>query len=79
MLKELNSGKKIIGIKQIRKAVSGNQVRIVYLAQDADPFLTDPVRRMCEEKVITVVDVPTMSELGKACGISVGASAAGLL
>ena len=46
---------------------------------NADPFLTDPLRKMCEESDVDVVDVPTMAELGRACGISVSASAAGLL
>lgn len=79
MLEDLSSGKKVVGIKQLRKAVSAKTVKTVFLAQDADPFLTDPVRRLCEENQIAIVDVPTMAELGRACGISVSASAAGLL
>ena len=70
---------KIKIIKQLRRAVQQGQVRLVFLACDADPMLTDPIRRMCEETGVLVSDVPTMAELGKACGISVKASAAGLL
>ena len=79
MLEDLSSGKKVVGIKQLRKAVAANMVKTVFLAMDADPFLTDPVRRLCEEMNVAIVDVPTMAELGRACGISVSASAAGLM
>ena len=79
MLEDLSSGKKVVGIKQLRKAVATGSVRTVFLACDADPLLTDPVRRLCEERNIAVVDVPTMALLGRACGISVSASAAGLM
>lgn len=78
MLNDLSSGKKIVGIKQLRKAVAAGSVCRVFLAADADPLLTDPVRRMCCGQGIPVEEVPTMAELGRACGISVGASAAGL-
>ena len=79
MLEDLSSGKKVVGIKQLRKAVANGTVKTVFLACDADPFLTDPVRKLCEEMNVAVVDVPTMALLGRACGISVSASAAGLL
>ena len=79
MLNDLTFGKKVVGIKQLRKVIANDSVKRVFLACDADPFLTDPVRRLCEEKNIVIVDVPTMTELGRACGISVSASAAGLL
>ena len=79
MLEDLRLGKKVVGIKQLRRAVQQGSVRQVFLAEDADPMLTDPIRRMCEETGVSVAEVPTMAELGKACGISVKASAAGLL
>ena len=79
MLQDLTSGKKVVGIKQLRKAVAAKAVKTVFLACDADPMLTDPVRELCQQNAVAVVDVPTMAELGRACGISVSASAAGLL
>ena len=79
MQKELCGGRKVVGIKQLRKAVESSQVRHAFLACDADPMLTEPLRRLCEKAGVFVTDVPTMAELGKACGISVKASAAGLL
>jgi ribosomal protein L7Ae-like RNA K-turn-binding protein len=40
-------------------------------------MLTGPVARLAEENAVTVRWIPTMRELGAACGISVGAAAAG--
>ncbi|HIR10512.1 MAG TPA: ribosomal L7Ae/L30e/S12e/Gadd45 family protein [Candidatus Avoscillospira stercoripullorum] len=79
MLDELKTARKVVGIKQLRKSLKGGQVVRVYLAEDADPRLTDPVRTDCAALGVALVSVPTMAELGKACGISVGAAAAGLL
>ena len=79
MLEDLSSGKKVVGMKQLRKAVANGTVKTVFLACDADPLLTDPIRVLCSEKCVAIVDVPTMAELGRACGIAVSASAAGLL
>ncbi len=79
MLSQLLNSKKVVGIKQLRKALGQDQIAKVFLALDADPMLLDPIRALCEEKGVSLVDVATMQELGKACGIAVGASAAGLL
>ena len=79
MLDELNTPRKVVGIKQLRKALKNRQVLRVYLAQDADPRLTDPLAEECAALAVELVEVATMSELGAACGIAVGAAAAGIL
>ena len=79
MLSQLLNSKKVVGIKQLRKALGQDLIKTVFLALDADPMLLDPIRALCEEKGVPVADVPTMQALGKACGIAVGASAAGIL
>ncbi len=79
MLDELNTQRKVVGIKQLRKALKNGQIRRAYLALDADPRLTDPLAEECAAMKVELVEVPTMAELGAACGISVGASAAGIL
>lgn len=79
MLEDLHSGRKVVGVRQLRKALSSGQCRQVFLALDADPFLTAPIRELCQNLGVPLADVPTMTELGRACGISVGAAAAGLL
>lgn len=79
MIKELQSGKSVSGVKQSLRAVRDNMARAVYLARDADPALTAPVRTLCAEKDVPVVDRCTMRELGQAAGIQVGTAAAALL
>ena len=78
-MKELQSGKTVSGVKQSRRAVRDNLARAVYLARDADPALTDPIRSLCQEKGVPVIDRCTKRELGQAAGIQVGTAAAAVL
>ena len=79
MLDELNTSRKVVGMKQLRKSLKDGQVLRAYAAENADPRLTDPLAEECRRLGVELVWVPTMAELGKACGISVGAAAAGVL
>ena len=79
MLEQLNTCSKVVGIKQLRKALKEGKIATVFAARNADPRLTDPLEAECGEFGAELIWVSTMDELGKACGISVGASAAGLL
>ena len=79
MLDELNTVRKVVGIKQLRKSLKEGNVIRAYAAENADPRLTDPLIEECKSYGVELIWVPTMAELGKACGISVGAAAAGIL
>lgn len=79
MLDELKTTQKVVGIKQLRKALSRGAVKKVFIAKDADPLLTDPLIEQCTQFEITVIYVPTMRQLGAACDISVEAAAAAIL
>ena len=79
MLDELKTANKVVGIKQLRKAIASGKVKKVFLAADADPMLTDPLAEQCRERKIDVISVPTMRQLGAACSISVDAAAAAIL
>ena len=79
MLSELKNSPRVVGVKQLRKAVGRDEIRRVFLAEDADPAITDPIALLARDRAVPVTRVPTMKELGLACGIAVGASAAGLL
>ena len=68
-----------VGAKQLKKAVRAGTVRQVYLAENADPALTQPLAVLCEENHIQFSWVPSMADLGSACGIEVGAAAAAVL
>ena len=79
MLSELKNSPKVVGVRQLRKAVGRGEIRRVFLADDADPAVTEPVEALARDCAVPVTRVPSMRELGQACGIAVGASAAGLL
>ena len=79
LLRELKNSPKVVGVKQLRKAIGRDDVSRVFLADDADPAITEPLAVLAAERALPVQRVATMKELGRACGIAVGASAAGLL
>ena len=78
-LPDLSRQKLAVGAKQLRKAVRAGTVRCVYLAENADPALTQPLAELCADNQIQITWVPTMESLGSACGIEVGAAAAAVL
>lgn len=79
MLEELKTAKKVVGVKQLRKALDAGSVKKVFIADDADPLLTDPIAERCRQMNIPVISVPTMKQLGAACSICVGAAMAAIL
>ena len=72
----MGAEKRVVGVKQSRKAIREGRARRVYLAGDADPAITEPVRAECAAAGIPVEREQTMAQLGRACGIAVGASVA---
>ncbi|WP_110955683.1 L7Ae/L30e/S12e/Gadd45 family ribosomal protein [Anaerosinus massiliensis] len=78
-LDTLKTAKKVIGIKQVMKAVNKGLCKKVFIAQDADLRVVDPLKNLCEKHGIEVVEIATMIELGKACTIEVGAAAVAVL
>lgn len=78
-LPDLTKMKVVVGTKQLRKAVKNNRARYVFLAENADPAVTDPLADLCRENHIQITWVRSMAELGRACGIEVGAAAAAVL
>ena len=77
-LEHLKDAARVIGLKQVRKAVQGGRAAAVFLADDADARITVPLAELCEAQDVPVERVASMAELGKACGIDVGAAAAAL-
>ena len=75
----LDTKNKVVGIKQTKRAVAAGAAATVYLAKDADPKLTEPLRALCQLSGIPVIGDRTMAELGKECAIAVGTAACALL
>lgn len=76
---ELTRQNMVVGAKQIRKALQNGRANRVYLAQNADPAITEPLEALCLQYHIDYAWVPNKLDLGKACGIEVGAAAAAAL
>ncbi len=79
MLSELAEHEKVVGVKQVRRALGGGRAKTLYAARDADPALTEPLAALAREKDIPVRWVDSMRALGRACGIAVGAAVAATL
>lgn len=78
MVNRLN-GKKVIGVKQTTKAIKNGQGETLYLAKDADNKLIDSVEQLASNSSLKIVYINTMEELGRLCGIDVGAATALIL
>ena len=78
-LQQLSGSSKAVGAKQIRKAFASGRVSYVYLAADAHPAITEPLIDLCKLHNVEVAWVRSMTDLGNACGIEVGAAAASVL
>ncbi len=76
MLNELTNAAKVVGVKQVRRALANGQAKRLYLAKDADPQLTRPLAEQAQGRGVEVVWADTMKALGRACGIAVGAAVA---
>lgn len=79
MTTRLGSNNKIVGAKQVRRALNSSEVEVVYIAEDAEQKVTDDIIKFCEEKQIQMIYVENMKKLGDACGIDINAAVAALL
>ncbi|BCJ87345.1 ribosomal L7Ae/L30e/S12e/Gadd45 family protein [Effusibacillus dendaii] len=68
-----------IGTNQTTKALEQSAAKEVFVAKDADKKIVDRVLRLCELKQTPFVWVDSMKQLGKLCGIEVGAAVAAIL
>ena len=79
ILPKIDKNKVVVGAKQLRKAMEKGTVQYVCLAKNADPAITEPLAQQCASRGLSCVWVPSMRELGDACGIDVGAAAAAVV
>lgn len=68
------AGKISVGTKQATKAVETGIAVEVFVAKDADPRITNKMVSLCKKTGVQVTYVDSMKQLGKACGIEVGAA-----
>ena len=73
------AGKLSIGTKQATRLVEQGIASEVFVAKDADPRITNKVVTLCKKCGVKVTYVDSMKQLGKACGIEVGAAIAAVV
>lgn len=79
MLDDLPASRRIVGTKQVIKAVeTGAGIRCVYIAQDADEDVKLRIINVCSEHNVKTEILSCMDELGNLCGIDVGAACVAL-
>lgn len=79
MVSELSSVNKVVGAKQVRRALNDGRACKVFLACDADPRVVEPLARLAQEGQVPVEHDVSMADLGAACGIAVKSAAAALV
>jgi len=70
---------RVVGSNQTVKAIGRGRAEVVFVAKDADRRVVEGVLAASRDRGLEVVEVASMRELGRACGIAVGASAAAIL
>ena len=76
MIQELSGPNKVVGAKQVKRALKDGRAVRLFMAMDADPRLLQPLVQEAVNRQVPVSQVPTMKELGASCGIAVGAAVA---
>lgn len=79
MISELKTHNKIVGAKQVKRALDTSVIQAVFIADDAESKVTSDIERLCISKQIQIIHIDTMKNLGKACGIDINAAVAALL
>lgn len=76
---KLMQSDRLVGTKQTLKALETGRAEVVYIAEDAEANVTNPVVQRCRALGIEIVYIDSMAALGRACGIDVGAAVACVL
>lgn len=79
MIAKLKSDNKVVGAKQVKRALMTSEVELVYIAKDAESKVTDEIIGFCNEKHIQIIQIDNMKILGDACGININAAVAALI
>ena len=69
----------VVGVKQTLRMIEQGRLSEVYIAKDADSFVTKGVERAAEKSGVRVTRVPSKRQLGARCGIVIGAAVAGIV
>jgi len=71
--------KRVVGTKQVLRALNEGRAARVFLGKDADGFIYHRINGLCEEKNVPVTVVDSMQELGRLCTVDVKTASAAVL
>lgn len=71
--------RRVVGTKQVLRAIKAGTLTRVYVAEDADTFIFQRIVRAAETARVPIKRVPEMKEIGRVCGVDTAAAAAGIL
>lgn len=75
----INAPSKVVGTKQVLRALKAGELKRIYVANNIDTFLYQKIIRAAEAAGIPAVRVESSLELGRACGLEIASAAAGIL
>ena len=78
-LNELAVPERIVGEKEVRRAMAEGLLKKIFVASDADSKRRDRLLNEAKEAVVDIEMVDCRIKLGRACAIDRPAAAAGLL
>ena len=73
------AARKVVGSKQVLRALKAGNALRAYVANDADTFLLQRIVTAAEAAGVPVVRVASMRELGVCCGVEVAAASAAIV
>lgn len=79
MMHKLRTMPRTVGVKETTKALSSDEVHLLYVAKDADLKIVSDVIETAKTKRVPIEFVNTMVELGKACEVDVKTATAALI
>ncbi|OLZ10959.1 ribosomal L7Ae/L30e/S12e/Gadd45 family protein [Sulfobacillus thermosulfidooxidans] len=74
-----NRRRRVVGMRETLKKIAQGTVLCVYIAQDAEARVIEEIVNQSTTRHIPIEYVGSMDELGRLCGIEVGAACAALL
>ena len=78
-LNELAVPERVIGEKEVLKALERGMLRKLFVAMDSDPARLNPILRRAEAAGVEIERTDSRVVLGRACAIDRSAMAAGLV
>ena len=78
-LNELAVPERVVGEREVRRAMEKGILRKVFVAADSDEEVTKPIRELAAKFGVEEEEVDSKLKLGRACAIKRPAAVAGLL